>query len=128
MTGHHTIMQLVLPTRPLETIAPGHLTPVEAFLPDIALRVQVSGKCHAHGLSTGTATFLPGAELPYHTHDFSEAITVLSGEARVAVCGRVYLLARYDSIHIPRIASAERDGIAALEILRKRILIPRAGR
>lgn len=87
---------------PHESIALGNLSPIDAFLPSIALRIQVSSSCRASNLSTGTATFLPGAQLPYHTHPFSEAVTVLSGEASIAVCGRTYRLAPFDSIHIPR--------------------------
>jgi putative monooxygenase len=102
ISGDHTIMHLGLPTRPPESILANDSDPLEDFLPSVALRVQISHKCHAQGLCTGTATFLPGAQLPYHTHTFSEVVTVLSGEARVSICGRSYLLGPYDSVHIPR--------------------------
>jgi quercetin dioxygenase-like cupin family protein len=53
------------------------------------------------GISTGTATFEPLAELPYHDHDCSEAITLLAGEANVLVDGRAYDLRALDCMHIP---------------------------
>ena len=60
-----------------------------------------SGRCNAKGMSTGTATFNPGAELPYHRHIVSEAITVLDGEAIVSVQGRTYKLVPFDCLHCP---------------------------
>jgi quercetin dioxygenase-like cupin family protein len=61
----------------------------------------VSGACGATGFSTGIARFKSGNRLPYHTHPFSEAITVLEGRARVLVEGRAYLLSAQDCVHIP---------------------------
>lgn len=52
-------------------------------------------------MTTGTATFAPGERLIYHTHPFSEAVTVLEGEARFSVEGRTYRLHPLDCIHIP---------------------------
>lgn len=60
-----------------------------------------SAQCGAIGMSTGTATFTLGARLPYHTHPFSEAVTILEGEASFAVEGRRYSLRPFDCIHIP---------------------------
>jgi len=57
--------------------------------------------CGANGFSTGTARFKPGAYLPYHTHAFSEAITVVEGCARVLIEGRAYQLNPQDCVHIP---------------------------
>ena len=49
---------------------------------------------------------LAGADLktllPYHTHPCSESITVLEGEAEIAVEGRIYRLGPLDNITIPR--------------------------
>ena len=67
----------------------------------VELRTFVSEDCGAVGFSTGTATFAPGAHLPYHLHAFSEAITILEGQARVMVEGRGYLLKERDCIHLP---------------------------
>jgi putative monooxygenase len=61
----------------------------------------VSGACGATGFSTGIARFKHGARLPYHSHAFSEAITVLDGWARILVEGRAYRLGARDCIHIP---------------------------
>jgi quercetin dioxygenase-like cupin family protein len=52
-------------------------------------------------MSTGTATLEPGGKLPYHKHGFSEAVTILNGEARFAVQGRSYRLRPFDCIHVP---------------------------
>jgi putative monooxygenase len=83
-----------------EHIASGKCDPFPALLP-VEIREFVSARCHAQGLSTGTATFPPGAELPYHTHRFSEAVTVLQGEIEFHVQGRHYRLSRLDCIHLP---------------------------
>jgi 2-dehydro-3-deoxyglucarate aldolase/4-hydroxy-2-oxoheptanedioate aldolase len=56
----------------------------------------------ARRLTTGIVTFVPEAALPYHTHPFSESITVLRGEVVVEVEGRCYLLAPLDNVVIPR--------------------------
>ncbi len=39
--------------------------------------------------------------MPYHKHAFSEAVTILVGEASIAVEGRNYLLRAFDCIHVP---------------------------
>jgi len=67
----------------------------------VELREFVSHKCGATAFSTGTATFEPESELPYHTHDFSEVVIILNGEAMVAVEGRTYRLTPHDCIHVP---------------------------
>jgi quercetin dioxygenase-like cupin family protein len=67
----------------------------------VELYTFVSEACGATGFSTGIAKFKPGAFLPYHSHAFSEAITVIQGGARVLVEGRAYRLNSRDSVHIP---------------------------
>ncbi len=67
----------------------------------VELRTFVSETCGATGFSTGTATFAPGACLPYHFHEFSEAITVVEGCARVLIEGRAYRLGPRDCVHVP---------------------------
>lgn len=62
----------------------------------------VSEACGATGFSTGIAKLRPGTCLPYHTHEVSEAITVLEGRAHILVEGRAYLLRSKDCIHIPK--------------------------
>ena len=71
---------------------------------------KVSG---AQGFSTGTALFEPDATLAYHTHPFSEAITVINGSARVAVQGRRYTLGPFDCIHIPLEVAHEVTNLSA---------------
>jgi quercetin dioxygenase-like cupin family protein len=53
------------------------------------------------GMSTWIGIFSPASGLPYHRHDVSEAITVLSGEARVGIEGRTYRLGLLDCLHVP---------------------------
>jgi len=78
----------------------------------------VSEACGATGFSTGIARFKPGTRLPYHTHAFSEAITVLEGQARVLVEGRAYLLSPRDCVHIPiGVAHQVENGAAEEELV-----------
>lgn len=67
----------------------------------VELRTSVSEDCGALAFSTGTATFVPGAYLPWHLHEFSEAVTILEGRARVALEGRMYTLNERDCVHVP---------------------------
>lgn len=67
----------------------------------VIAREFASARCGAKGMSTGIVTFLPGVELAYHKHSFSEAVTVIQGKAVVAVEGRRYQLGTYDCIHVP---------------------------
>ena len=75
--------------------------PAEHMPAGVELRTFVSEGCGATGFSTGTATFAPGAYLPYHFHEFSEAVTVIEGRARVLLEGRVYRLGPRDCVHAP---------------------------
>jgi quercetin dioxygenase-like cupin family protein len=83
-----------------EFITRGDCPPVE-LAPGVALRVFATGQLGARGLTTGTATFGPGAELPYHRHPFSEVITLLGGQSEVLVEGRRYHLVPHDALHLP---------------------------
>jgi quercetin dioxygenase-like cupin family protein len=67
----------------------------------VDLYTFVSEACGAKHFSTGLAKITPGAHLPYHTHGFSEAFTVLEGNAHVLVEGRRYRLHPQDCIHVP---------------------------
>lgn len=55
----------------------------------------------AHKLTTGIVTFAKAASLPYHTHTFTESITLLRGELTVEVEGRAYALRKFDNLVIP---------------------------
>lgn len=55
----------------------------------------------ARNLTTGIATILPGATLPYHTHTFSESISVLSGNIALMAEGREYALGALDNTVVP---------------------------
>ena len=84
-----------------ETVARTASTPAVELLPGVSLRVLVSEHCGARGVTTGSVTLKPGGVLPYHTHLFSEAITVLAGELQFEVEGRSYRLRALDCIHLP---------------------------
>jgi quercetin dioxygenase-like cupin family protein len=85
-----------------QRIISGQCAPLVSSPPGIALRAFVSEDCGATAFSTGTATFDPGAELAYHTHPCSEAITVLEGVAQLFIEGRAYDLSPLDCMHVPR--------------------------
>ena len=84
-----------------EHIISGKREPIPDFLPGVALRTFASTECGTQAMSTGTVTFGPGQRLPYHKHWFSEAVTVLEGEALFEIEGRCYHLQPLDCIHIP---------------------------
>jgi putative monooxygenase len=84
-----------------EQIVSGQREPSPAFMPQVALRTFASSECGAKAMSTGTATFAAAERLPYHKHEFSEAVTILQGEAVFEVEGRSYLLRPLDCIHVP---------------------------
>jgi 2-keto-3-deoxy-L-rhamnonate aldolase RhmA/quercetin dioxygenase-like cupin family protein len=70
--------------------------------PGVVFEALVGQFNAARSLTTGIVTFAPQAVLDQHAHPASEAITVLDGELEVSVEGRTYLLARLDTIAIPR--------------------------
>src|SRR5262249_22086680 len=65
------------------------------------IRIFVSGSCGARGISSGITSLDAGAQLPYHRHQFSEAVVILEGQAQFAVEGRHYFLSPLDTIHVP---------------------------
>ena len=76
---------------------------------EISKRVRfeclVGAHNQARGLTTGLVTFAATTVLPYHTHTFSESITLLEGQAAAEVEGREYVLRPFDNVVIP-------DGLA----------------
>lgn len=85
-----------------EAIVSARSCPVSALVSaGLELRTFVSEECGATGFSTGTATFAPGSVLPCHFHEFSEAVTVVEGRARVFLEGRMYRLGPRDCVHVP---------------------------
>jgi len=86
---------------PVECIISGECKKPTAAVSGVILREFVSAACGATSMATGKAVFRPGARLPYHKHNFTEAATILVGEAAVAVEGRKYLLRPFDCIHLP---------------------------
>lgn len=69
--------------------------------PGVGLHTFVSAARGATGFSTGVARFETGSTLPWHCHNFSEAVTVIKGRARIVVEGRAYCLHPRDSVHLP---------------------------
>jgi quercetin dioxygenase-like cupin family protein len=84
-----------------EILTRGQCEAAGELAPGVTLRVFVAGTLGSKNLSTGTATFASGAELPYHRHGFSEVITLLSGEADVLAEGRRYRVRPHDATHLP---------------------------
>src|ERR1041385_7399898 len=71
------------------------------FVGAVELRMFGSSQRQGHELSFGTGLLPPGAELSYHTHPVSEAVTVLDGEASICVEGRSYRVTPFDCVHVP---------------------------
>ncbi|HEV2274214.1 MAG TPA: cupin domain-containing protein [Acidobacteriaceae bacterium] len=67
----------------------------------VEIRTFVSAARGSTAFSTGLATFKPGASLPCHQHAFSEAVTIVEGEARLQIEGRTYHMRPRDCVHIP---------------------------
>lgn len=84
-----------------ETIISARGLPGVSVVDGVELRMFASTEIGAAGFSTGTAIFKPGARMPYHFHEFSEAITVLEGRAHVLLEGRSYRLSPLDCVHVP---------------------------
>ena len=109
-----------MPTTPPAT-APTPLTrPPESMRPDrpevinqvgsgpqieisrgVTLDCMVGSHNQAQNLTTGLVTFAPSAVLPYHSHTFTESITLLRGTLIVEVEGRSYTLKNRDNAIIP---------------------------
>ncbi len=70
--------------------------------PGVSFECLVGAHNQAQSLTTGQVTFAAEAALPYHTHPFTEAITLLEGQAWVEVAGRRYELEPFDNVVIPR--------------------------
>ena len=72
------------------------------IVPGVCFECHVGRHNNAKQLTTGLVTFSPGAELPYHTHHFTESITLLSGAVTLLIEGRRYEVAKLDNVVIPR--------------------------
>src|ERR1051326_3117825 len=88
-------------TTPKENLTRGDSPTSGDIAEGVLIREFCSGKNGAHGLSTGMAIFEGGANFPCHIHRFSEALTILEGEALITVENRQYRLQALDSIHLP---------------------------
>ena len=96
--------------RPPETMRPDRpevMTPVGSgvvmeITRGVSLECLVGAQNGACKLTTGIVTFQPGAALPYHTHEFTESITLLNGSGAVEVQGRRYAIEPLDNVVVPR--------------------------
>lgn len=88
------------PDRPEVMNAVGSGQRVE-LSPGVSFECLVGKHNQAHNLTTGWVTFARDAALPYHTHTFTESITLLQGSASVEIEGRKYVLKRMDNVVIP---------------------------
>ncbi|HUY33091.1 MAG TPA: aldolase/citrate lyase family protein [Pirellulales bacterium] len=68
----------------------------------VIFRPLVGAHNQARNLTTGIVNFMPGAELPYHTHPHAEAVTVLQGRLAFEVEGRRYVLGPLDNIYVSK--------------------------
>ena len=74
---------------------------VTEIAPGLTFEALVGSHNQARNLTTGLSTFAPGVRLPYHTHPYTESVTLLSGQAIVEVEGRMYSLEAFDNVTIP---------------------------
>lgn len=88
------------PDRP-EIMNPVGTGPQAEIARGVTFECLVGNHNQAKNLTTGIVTFAPGAVLPYHSHTFTESITLLSGSMTMEVEGRGYALKRLDSAIIP---------------------------
>jgi 2-keto-3-deoxy-L-rhamnonate aldolase RhmA/quercetin dioxygenase-like cupin family protein len=84
-----------------ETITLVGQQPRMEIAPGVEFECLVGKFNTARNLTTGLVTFQQHAELAYHTHTFTESVTVLSGSLLVEVEGRRYTLNPLDNITIP---------------------------
>ena len=84
----------------------------------VALRTFVSNACRATNFYTGSATFEPGATLPFHTHEVSEALVILDGHATVLVEDRSSFLGPLDCMDFPaHIAHSVRNDNSSAQLV-----------
>ncbi len=88
------------PDRSETVTAVGHGSGME-IAPGVDFECLVGRFNGARNLTTGLVTFRPGSELAYHTHDFAESVTVLSGSLLIEVEGRRYTLNALDNLTVP---------------------------
>ncbi len=69
--------------------------------PGVEFECQIGSHNSARNLTTGYVRFAPGARLPYHTHTFTEAVTMIHGNVHFEVEGRLYALNRLDNVVVP---------------------------
>jgi len=61
-----------------------------------------AGRYGSKNICGGYAIFEPGAELPCHTHDYDESITIIEGASTCQCAGARYELGNFDTVCVPR--------------------------
>jgi 2-keto-3-deoxy-L-rhamnonate aldolase RhmA/quercetin dioxygenase-like cupin family protein len=92
--------EMMRPDRPevITSVGAGQKTDIERR---VNFECLVGAHNGARNLTTGLVTFGAAADLPMHTHAFTESITLLRGQAVVEVEGRRYKLDPLDNVVIP---------------------------
>ena len=67
----------------------------------VTARLLVNQDQGAETITTGTTHFAPGSDLPLHTHNCDEVVTVIEGEAIAEVDGHSYELVVNDTTFVP---------------------------
>lgn len=55
----------------------------------------------AHAFISGVSTFQPGVNVPLHSHNVDEQVTVLAGSGECEVAGAVHAVKAMDTTYIP---------------------------
>ena len=61
-----------------------------------------AGRFGSKNMCGGYAIFDAGAELPCHTHEYDESITIVEGMATCHCAGAKYQLSNFDTVCVPR--------------------------
>ena len=68
----------------------------------VTTRLMVGkGNADEAQFTTGTTVFPAGCAAPLHSHNCTEQVTILSGEAEVMICGDIQNLGAMDSTFVP---------------------------
>lgn len=69
--------------------------------PKVFVRIMIDESRGSQGIALVRGRFEPGGELPWHTHDVEEALTVLEGSALSEIGDEVYNLGPGDAVLLP---------------------------
>jgi len=69
--------------------------------PGVFVRIMVDGSRGSQGIALVRGRLAPGAQLPWHTHDVEEALTVLEGSATSEIGDEKFDLGPGDAVLLP---------------------------